>query len=399
MPFVAHSIQHLLATAAVGSEPSLNIPFLTKLFEKQQNIDILLSGSSLYDWARSAPWDTRTACPNPQGPADIGDENEGVTGNGVSVSDDEDSGTSDISDVEDVDANSETTATFTTLTAATPDYGGETTNLSHVFVNTSVESELTSSTATPMQSYEDSHPGAEKDAPLRPKKYDEQLSAKLHCLYGAPINSIRRDPTASRYTLRGDTRQIHPWARSRVYDLRQHSDHTLWGPFLDDGSLDVDWEKVEAIMVILNYNLKLSAESHRGFEGMMNLPNKPFTGTTPYSFASPKQSVPMEPAISLEAQDPYNVTGTWMRVVCFLDYTDLFEFNFNNDPVRTDQPRGPIYNQEAIRLITMKIRVTKIQPPGEEDGQRLPVVHFQGKSASLKPSWDPNANSKIKGGY
>lgn len=30
-------------------------------------------------------------------------------------------------------------------------------------------------------------------------------------------------------------------------------------------------------------------------------------------------------------------------------------------------------------------------------GERLPVVHFKGTSRSLHASWDPNANSKIRG--
>ena len=30
-------------------------------------------------------------------------------------------------------------------------------------------------------------------------------------------------------------------------------------------------------------------------------------------------------------------------------------------------------------------------------GERLPVVHFRGSSRSLHASWDPNANSKIRG--
>ena len=65
----------------------------------------------------------------------------------------------------------------------------------------------------------------------------------------------------------------------------------------------------------------------------------------------------------------------------------------------------------AIRLIRIKLQVTKIDPPGtgdedEEDdgldwsnftGERLPVVHFRGTSRSLHASWDPNANSRIRG--
>lgn len=72
----------------------------------------------------------------------------------------------------------------------------------------------------------------------------------------------------------------------------------------------------------------------------------------------------------------------------------------------------------AIRLIRVKWHVTKIEPPGprnrnvnddededEDDGldwsnfqgERLPIVHFAGISRSLHASWDPNANSKIRG--
>ena len=234
----------------------------------------------------------------------------------------------------------------------------------------------------------------------RSPSFDRQLSAKLHCLYGVSIGAVRKpcESSSHPYSLRHDTAAIHPYARARVYDLRQHTeDGTFWGPFLDDGLQTADWEKLEAIMIILDYNLRRSTEVHRQYEGMLELQEKPWVGATPNSFISPQQSVPMEPTLPLEAQDPYNITGTWMRVVCFLDYTDLYEFNFAGDQPRLDRPREPISTEEATRLITMKLQATKIEAPGEDDGQKLPVVHFQGKSSSIRPSWDPNANSKIKG--
>ena len=237
----------------------------------------------------------------------------------------------------------------------------------------------------------------------RPQKlstFDRQLSAKLHCLFGLPIGTVRKTCEGSppRYSLRNDTAEIHPYARSRVYDLRQHTeDGTFWGPFLDDGLQNVDWEKLEAIMIILDHNLRRSVEVHRQFEGMVELPQNPWVGAAPYSFISPPQSVPMEPTLSLEAQDPYNVTGTWMRIVCFLDYTELYDFNFGGDQPEPDQPLKPLDTDEATRLITMKVQVTKIEAPGEDDGQKLPVVYFKGTSSSTRPSWDPNANSKIRG--
>jgi hypothetical protein len=45
----------------------------------------------------------------------------------------------------------------------------------------------------------------------------------------------------------------------------------------------------------------------------------------------------------------------------------------------------------------MRIHVTAIEPPGPEDGQDLPVVHFKGVSRSLDDSWDDNANSSLRG--
>ncbi|KAL6717813.1 hypothetical protein ACLMJK_003898 [Lecanora helva] len=225
-----------------------------------------------------------------------------------------------------------------------------------------------------------------------------QLSAKLHCLYGVSIDSVRKDTTgSSRYSLRSDTSPIHPYARSLVYDLRQHEDSTMWGPFLADGSQHIDWEKMEALMIILDHNVKLSPETHYIPETMIRAPNQPFVGASPKSFVSPASSIPMEPALPIELQDPYNITGTWIRLVCFLDYSDLYRFNFENDVQADNEPRPPIDIEEAIRLITMTLRVTKIEPPGEDDGQALPIVHFEGKAASIRPQFDHNTNSKTRG--
>lgn len=53
--------------------------------------------------------------------------------------------------------------------------------------------------------------------------------------------------------------------------------------------------------------------------------------------------------------------------------------------------------QEAIRLITMKLRVERIEAPGPMNGKALPVVHFTGTSRSMHQAHDPNANSRLYG--
>jgi hypothetical protein len=228
---------------------------------------------------------------------------------------------------------------------------------------------------------------------------ERQLSARLHVLYGIPIEPSKRT-----------CMPLHPYARARVYDLRRYNENTEWGPFMNDGSGRVDWEKVETIMVVLAFNLKVFTEN-RCRHSDFTWPEQ-FKGCSPNSYNSipigddsvsgssikvflPVDLAPLytQPALPADALDPYGVTGTWRRVVCFLDYTDLYAFNFESDPLEDDTPRPPINTQEATRLITVKLYVTKIEPrPG-----KLPIVHFNGRSRSMHTHWDPNANSRVRG--
>jgi hypothetical protein len=131
---------------------------------------------------------------------------------------------------------------------------------------------------------------------------ERHLSAKLHCLYGVPIL----------YPKRTRCKPVYPYATSKVYDLRQYTEKTFWGPLQDDGSQEVDWEKAEAIMLVLGHNLQIFSEQTNGiFEPIWT---KPFSGATPDSYVSPPSPALEGLPVPLEFKDPYNVTGTWMRV-------------------------------------------------------------------------------------
>ena len=197
----------------------------------------------------------------------------------------------------------------------------------------------------------------------------QQASAKLHCLFGVPIDHIpkRSSITLHRPNLmlspssctRLQSKQLptHSYARSKVYDLRQYTDGTFWGPFLDDGKQTVDWEKVEAIMIVLGFNLNKFTE--RSDNRWPRVWHKPFAGATPNSYLSLEPAAApvkenddellqiREMALSLDAQDPYGVSGTWMRVVCFLDYNDLYAFNFSQR-ILPEELREPIDTEEGI---------------------------------------------------
>lgn len=146
--------------------------------------------------------------------------------------------------------------------------------------------------------------------PYREPTFEErQASAKLHSLYGVPFLSFGRTRSSRTY----------PYACSKVYDLRNYTDFTLWGPFMEDGSEKVDWERVEAIMVVLGHNLQLLTTRTSGI--FKYIWAKPFAGAVPNSYRSPSNPHGeagdgsrdnRDPA--LDAMDPYNVTGTYMRV-------------------------------------------------------------------------------------
>ncbi|KAI0523685.1 hypothetical protein F5B22DRAFT_409150 [Xylaria bambusicola] len=225
-----------------------------------------------------------------------------------------------------------------------------------------------------------------------PPKPEHQKSAHLHCLYGVPL--LFAYPSARRRTRHN---LMHPFACSKVYDLRQYTEQNQWGPFLNDGSMRVDWEKVEAILIVLGDNMtNLGLSTIRMCKTFCTIP---FAGTWANSWKSHHLSPP--PPHELELQDrldPYGITGVWLRIVCFMDYTDFFAYNFGSDEQPPPHvPRPSIDVGQATRLIIMRIFVTSIEKPGPEDGQELPVVHFKGVSRSLDQSFDENADSDLRG--
>ncbi|KAI3322193.1 hypothetical protein HD806DRAFT_501267 [Xylariaceae sp. AK1471] len=224
-----------------------------------------------------------------------------------------------------------------------------------------------------------------------PPKSEHQKSAHLHCLYGVP--RLFAYPSARRQTRHN---LMAPFACSKVYDLRQYNDKNKWGPFMDDSTMRVDWEKVEAIMIVLGSNMEdLGLSRIHMCETFCSVP---FAGTWPNSWKSPHAlGHPRDPD-PLEHLDPYGITGVWLRVVCFLDYTDFFAYNFAAEAQPPPHvPRPSINVGEATRLILMRIFVTSVEDPGPEDGQDLPVVHFKGVSRSLDQSFDENADSDLRG--
>ncbi|KAL8930743.1 MAG: hypothetical protein Q9208_000284 [Pyrenodesmia sp. 3 TL-2023] len=361
---IVDRVKYLLNSASVLSS-TLNIHLLDQLFKSPKNIE-LLCNSTLFQWARrvTSPKTYSTKCSrslscgklyHPHGQRDT---NSSPLEKGSSVDPDHDP----IAD--DGESGLSRLASTATIPAGCFPLG-----LDHV---------------CPEHSMMRKH------------------SAELHCLYGLPMQNLPRSSTKSyHHNLRASKGvKLHPFARSRVYDLRQHTQWSVWGPFHSDGLQKVDWEKVESLMVILWHNVQAFADRYSAHALPLLPPwDKPFHGVTPYSLQLPPRPSKIERPISLsiDSQDPYGVTGIWMRIVCFLDYRELFSFNFSEDQPMTSEPRPPLDTEEAIRFIVIKMQATRIEEPGEEDGKGFPVVHFKGTSTSAIPPVDPNAKSKIRG--
>lgn len=137
-----------------------------------------------------------------------------------------------------------------------------------------------------------------------------QLSAKLHSLFGFPNSKgFPQSKAGGKNVL-----FTQPYARSRVYDLRNYTDKNKWGPFRKDGSMRVDWEMIESIMIVLGYNsfFSLQTLSNRlqlpwldSLEGII-----PDMGIDQSNYIALLQ----EPELPLDMKDPYRVQGIWSRV-------------------------------------------------------------------------------------
>ncbi len=102
----------------------------------------------------------------------------------------------------------------------------------------------------------------------------------------------------------------------------------MWGPYLPDGKATVDWEKIEAIFIVLGHNLfALSRQTHGRCSKVWT---DTFQGIAPNSYHDDvKVKIQNEEKKSKGRdmseggigrsllplhEDPYNVSGTWTRV-------------------------------------------------------------------------------------
>jgi hypothetical protein len=94
-----------------------------------------------------------------------------------------------------------------------------------------------------------------------------------------------------------------------VYDIRAFTEENRWGPWKTDGT--VDWEKLEAINIVLGKNVKGRWPGGKIFEDVWDCP---FDGA--YRGAFVPKTEPSGELDDLDKRDPYGVSGSWYRVSC-----------------------------------------------------------------------------------
>ncbi|KAI1797532.1 hypothetical protein LXA43DRAFT_968801 [Ganoderma leucocontextum] len=136
-------------------------------------------------------------------------------------------------------------------------------------------------------------------------------------------------------------------SRTFVYDMRKYRRETLWGPFRtadDERTLLVDWEHVEHILNVVGLKLREVPLASMGYY------KKPLFHLDALRAGS------MVGAHELPHGDWAGVTGRWRRFVCFMDYRDLYMFNYSllppgpHDPSFFDDPFD-----EALRPVELHL--------------------------------------------
>lgn len=205
---------------------------------------------------------------------------------------------------------------------------------------------------------------------------------------------------------------------------------------MNDGSGRIDWEKVQSIFIVLGYGLRminersgrnmfpnfglgaddnmwcgLAANSYSSVKNTERVRDEDTrsNAATAGSMAGDSEDVedltavgtleqfmehyqdPREAKFQYEqavfaAQDPYGVKGKWMRIVNFLDYHDLFAFNFTGSMPSEGIEREPVTTAEAFRLILLALWVTKIEWPDEDEGQPEDWETIDGSPTTLSPT-------------
>ncbi|KAJ8520831.1 hypothetical protein ONZ45_g2367 [Pleurotus djamor] len=186
------------------------------------------------------------------------------------------------------------------------------------------------------------------DCPLRPHLDEEseevQLKNRLHAYFGMTHEDVKTSARAA--------------SRGYVYTMSRYTAANLYGPYMPDGSLRINWVHVQAIHHVVSAHI-VELEEDTDFE----------YAVFPLSMSHIQ---PVLPNGSLQSpQDWAGVEGEW-----HIEAGPL-------DPSYFESPMS----REVFRSMKVKMSVTEMRP----GVGHLPVIHFRGSmgnpSSALMTGW------------
>ncbi|RDB29041.1 hypothetical protein Hypma_015147 [Hypsizygus marmoreus] len=166
-------------------------------------------------------------------------------------------------------------------------------------------------------------------------------------------------------------------SRCFVYDFRNYA-NKYWGPFRDDGS--VDWIHIEHLINVVLLNIRDLPGSWKYITPPLRL-----NALRTYSAPSNRRSI----------RDWAGVEGIWQRYVCFMDFRDLFAFNYSG---LSDGPGDPTFFEcprfrEGTRLMELNLKLVsenelrhRWYAKGSSANDLYPPLCFSGSTSCVKGS-------------
>lgn len=161
--------------------------------------------------------------------------------------------------------------------------------------------------------------------------------------------------------------QAKGYARALVYTWLGTDVSAEYGPFLKDGSGEINWQTLEAIMSLMQRIFDIARQQL----DLYQMPSG-FTNTIPGCIPSKSSA------------DWAGVERAWVGTYAFLDYRALVHYNFTH---HVQRPANLGYNEEACGdLMTLNLRISEL---ARDDSrlqtklptcQDLPTLYFVGDS-------------------
>ncbi|KAI0803010.1 hypothetical protein BC629DRAFT_1591110 [Irpex lacteus] len=234
----------------------------------------------------------------------------------------------------------------------------------------------------------------------------ERLRARLRCYLTLAHETGTAGESAERL------QRLRTAARCFVYNLQNYRDETRWGPYkvprksvsvsepsgegapedteAREPELIVNWEHVEHIRNVVFMNLRGLPTHWRSSV----IPKFDIQATRPLS-------APGYHSEKRNTRDWAGVEGVWRRVVCFMDYRDLFSFNYTS--VLGMRLQAAYFEQdfaEATRIVeaqfTFDEEASLATELEDDDDPEYPPIAFSGLARGVHLSRHSRVHGTIR---